>query len=75
VIFKFPIRVLCISFIIDQEPAEGEQTLTQSLAASKPLKGRTQALGNSRPLELGDAKIHAFLDIEQKGTWVGAHAR
>jgi hypothetical protein len=55
------------ALIIDQEPAEGEQTLTQSLAASKLLKGRTQTLGNSRPLELGDAKIHAFLDIEQNG--------
>ncbi len=47
----------------DQEPAEGEQTLIRSLA----LNGRTRVLGNSRPRALGDAKIHAFLDIEQNG--------
>ncbi|MFL5661478.1 MAG: FHA domain-containing protein [Ktedonobacteraceae bacterium] len=52
---------------IDQEPVEGEQTLIRSLAESKSLNSRTRALGNSRPLALGDAKIHAFLDIEQNG--------
>ncbi len=52
---------------IDQEPVEGEQTLIRSLVESKPLNSRTRALGTSRPLALGDAKIHAFLDIEQNG--------
>jgi hypothetical protein len=51
----------------DQELAEGEQTLIRSLAKSKPLNGRTRALSNSRSRALGDAKIHAFLDIEQNG--------
>ncbi|BCL77774.1 FHA domain-containing protein [Ktedonobacteria bacterium brp13] len=53
--------------ITDPEPAEGEQTLIMSLAKSKPLNGRTRALGNSKLQTLGDAKIYAFLDIEQDG--------
>ena len=51
----------------EQEPVEGEQTLIRSLAEIKPRSNRTRTLSHSKPLELGDVKIHAFLDIEQDG--------